>query len=65
MTNLTEQHRRVFEALTGGPLGRFCPFSCFCDGEPAAIASVTVCPQEDDGGEAESVNFAAVHQPGA
>ena len=28
----------------------------FCDGEPAAaIASVTVCPPEDGGGEAEYV----------
>ncbi|MDE0459651.1 MAG: hypothetical protein OXI15_20370 [Chromatiales bacterium] len=56
MTNITEEHRRVFDALTGGPPGRFCLFSCFCGGEPAAaIASVTVCPPEDDIGEAEYV----------
>ena len=56
MTNITEEHRRVFEALTGGSPGRFCLFSCFCDSEPAAaIASVTVCPLDDDGGEAEYV----------
>ena len=56
MTNITEQHRQVFEALTSGPPGRYCLFSCFCDGVPAAaIASVTVCPPEDDAGEAEYV----------
>ena len=56
MTNITEEHRRAFEALTGGPPGRVCLFSCFCDGEPAAaIASVTICPPEDHGSKAKSV----------
>ena len=55
-TNITEEHRRVFEALTSGPPGHYCLFSCFCDGEPAvAIASVTVCPPETDRGELEYV----------
>ena len=55
-TNITEEHRRVFEALTSAPPGRYCLFSCFCNGEPAAvIASVTVCPPEGDGGDAEYV----------
>ena len=53
-TNITEEHRRVFEALTSAPPGRYCLFSCFCNGEPAAaIAAVTVCPPHDDGGQAE------------
>ena len=55
-TNITEEHRRVFEALTSAPPGRYCLFSCFCNGEPAAsIAVVAVCPPEDDGGDAEYV----------
>ena len=55
-TNITEEYRRVFEALTNGPPGRYCLFSCFYDGEPAAaIADVIVCPPENDGGEAEYV----------
>ena len=42
--------------MTDRPLGRFRPFSRFCDGEPAAaIASVTVCPPEDNSGEVESI----------
>ena len=55
MTNVTEAHRQVFEALTGGPPWRSCLFPCLCDGKPAAIVSVTVYPPENDGGEAEYV----------
>ena len=56
MTNITEEHRRVFETLTSGSPEPFYVFSCFCDGEPpAAIASVTVCPPENGGDEAEHV----------
>ena len=56
MTNTTGEYRRVFEALTGGPPARYCLFSRFCDGEPAAaIASVTVWPPKNDGGEAETI----------
>ena len=55
-TNITEEHRRVFEALTSDPPGRYCLFSCFCNGEPAAaITAVAVGPSEDDGGDAEYV----------
>ena len=44
-TNITEEHRRAFEALTGGEAGSFCLFSCFVSGEPAAaIAAVSRCP---------------------
>ena len=51
-TNITEDHRRAFEALTGGEAGNFCLFSCFLLGRPAAaIAAVTVCPPTEEGGE--------------
>ena len=47
-TNITEDHRRAFEALTGGEAGNFCLFSCFLSGRPAAaIAAMTVCPPRD------------------
>ena len=53
-TNITEDHRRAFDALTSGEAGNFCLFSCFLAGEPAAaIAAVTVCPPAEDGGEPE------------
>ena len=43
-TNITEDHRRAFEALTGGEAGNFCLFSCYCSvRSAAAIAAVTVC----------------------
>ena len=55
-TNITEDHRRAFEALTDGEAGSFCLFSCFVSGEPAAaIATVDVCPPAEDGGESEYV----------
>ena len=42
-TNITEDHRRAFEALTTGKAGNFCLFSYFLSGRPAAaIAAVTV-----------------------
>ncbi len=51
-TNITEEHRRAFEALTGGEAGSFCLFSCFVSGEPAAaIAAVSRCPPQQEGGE--------------
>ncbi len=51
-TNITEEHRRAFEALTGGEAGSFCLFSCFVSGEPAAaIAAVSLCPPQQEGGE--------------
>ena len=55
-TNITEDHRRAFEALTGGEAGNFCLFSCFLSGRPvAAIAAVTVCPPTEEGSEPEYV----------
>ena len=51
-TNITEDHRRAFEALTSGEAGNFCMFSCYCSGRPA-IAAVTVCPLAEEGGEPE------------
>ena len=55
-TNITEDHRRAFEALTSGEAGNFCLFSCFVSGRPAAaIAAVTVCPPREEGGEPEYV----------
>ena len=41
MTNITAEHRAVFEALTSGRFDNFALFSCFVQGEPAAaIVSV-------------------------
>ena len=55
-TNITEDHRRAFEALTGGEAGNFCLFCSCCSGRPAAaIAAVTVCPPAEEGGEREYV----------
>ena len=55
-TNITEDHRRAFEALTGDEAGNFCLFSCFLSGRPAAaIAAVTVCPPTEEGGKPEYV----------
>ena len=51
-TNITHEHRRAFEALTSGRYENFALVSCFCAGEPAAaIATVTVHPAGEDGGE--------------
>ncbi len=33
-TNITEEHRRAFTALTSGRFHNFCLVSCFVDGEP-------------------------------
>ena len=55
-TNITEDHRRAFEALTTGKAGTFCLFSCFLSGRPAAaIAAVAVCLPREEGGEPEYV----------
>ena len=55
-TNITEDHRRAFEALTGDEASNFCLFSCFLSGRPvAAIAAVTVCPPREEGSEPEYV----------
>ena len=48
-TNITDEHRRAFEALTSGRYENFALVFCFCAGEPAAaIASVTVHPAGED-----------------
>jgi hypothetical protein len=36
MTNITAEHRAVFEALTSGDYSNFALFSCFVGGKPAA-----------------------------
>ena len=41
-TNITEEQREVFKALTSGEFTNFALFSCFVNGEPAsAIVAVT------------------------
>jgi hypothetical protein len=48
MTNITAEHRAVFEALTSGRFDNFALFSCFVEGEPAAaIVSVNREGEED------------------
>ena len=55
-TNITEEHRRAFNALTSGRYGNFSLFSCEVDGQPAAaIVAVNACPNAEDGGEPEYV----------
>ena len=50
-TNITDEHGRAFQVLTGGEAGSFCLFSCFVSGEPAAaIAAVSRCPPQQEGG---------------
>lgn len=46
-TNITQQHRHAFEALSSGEYENFALFSCFLDGEPAA-AIVSVHRDGDD-----------------
>ena len=53
-TNITERHRRAFEALTSGAQENFALFSCFVDGEPAAaIVAINTNPFNGDDGEPE------------
>ena len=53
-TNITEEHRRAFTALTSRRFHNFCLVSCFVDGEPtAAIAAVNAGPAAEEGGEPE------------
>ena len=48
-TNISEEHRRAFDALTAGKDGNFVLCSCFVSGEPAAaIAAVTLCPPSQE-----------------
>ena len=47
-TNITEQHRRAFEALTSGSHENLALFSCFVNNEPAT-AIVSIQPPGADG----------------
>ena len=49
-TNITEEHRRAFDALKSGRYDNFCLFSCYVDREPAAaIAAVSVHEPDGEG----------------
>ena len=51
-TNITEEHRRAFEALANGAHDNFAPFSCRCNDEAAAaIVVVNRWPPAEEGGE--------------
>ena len=51
-TNITEEHRCAFEALTSGDYTNFGLFSVFVDGEPgAAIVAVNESPPAGESGE--------------
>ena len=53
-TNITEEHRRAFEALTSGRYDNLAVFSCEVDGSPAAaIVTVDAYRPADEGGESE------------
>jgi len=53
-TNITEEHRRAFEALTSGDYGNFPLISVLVDGTPgAAIVAVNEGPHPEEGGEPE------------
>ena len=55
-TNITEEHRRAFEALKNGAHDNFALFSCRCNDEPAAaIVVVNRCPPAEEGAEPEYV----------
>jgi hypothetical protein len=47
-TNITQEHRQVFNALTSGEYNNFALFSCFVNGEPA---SAIVAINKPDGDE--------------
>ena len=54
ITNITEEHRCAFQALTSGDYGNFAVFSVLVDGEPgAAIVAVNESPPTGKGGEPE------------
>ena len=46
-TNITAEHRHVFEALTSGDFENFALFSCFVNGAPA-VAIVAVNRDGED-----------------
>ena len=47
-TNISEEHRRAFEALTSGSYENLALFSCFVNNEPAS-AIVSIQPPGVDG----------------
>jgi len=48
-TNITDEHRRAFEAIASGGFNNFALMSCFYDGEPtAAVVCITSCGEEYD-----------------
>ena len=47
MTNITAEHRAIFEALTSGRFDNFALLSCFLDGQPAAAIVVVGRDGED------------------
>ena len=53
-TNITDEHRRAFQALTGGDYDNFGLFPCFIDGTPGtAIVAVNECPAAAEGRQTE------------
>ena len=53
-SNITAEHRHVFQALTSGDYKNFALFSCFVGNEPAAaIVAVNQCSSAEDGGQPE------------
>ena len=51
-TNITEEHRRAFQALTSGDYDNFALFSVFVDGKPgAAIVAVNESPPSGEGAQ--------------
>ena len=52
ITNITDEHKRVFEMLKSGEYRNFALFSCFVNGDPAvAISTVLPTPPEVPGSE--------------
>lgn len=56
-TNITPDHRALFDAITSGDYGNFALFSCFVNGEPA-VAVVAV--SEDGPGYVVTPLFVSV-----
>ena len=52
-TNITEEHKRAFDALKSGRYDNFCRFSCYVDGEPGAVVAAVSVHEPDGGGATE------------
>jgi hypothetical protein len=59
LTNITPDHRRAFNRLTGAHAGNFALFSCFVNGEPTS-AIVAISRHERKGDFIISPVFVAV-----